>query len=229
VIAGDRIFLTGFEDGRLVVFCVKRSDGALLWKKAVATDGIEPYFQKLGTPAAPSCATDGERVVSYFGSCGLACHDLDGNELWTLKMPVTQTMDGFGTGNSPIIHEGRVYLTRDEYGTASGFYCLDVKTGKEIWRAPRWDVQVSYGTPVIWDGALVTVCDLPTTWQPEPSAGSSPGRLPIHAPPPPQGRMAGCTWPRGAAAAAMSRIRISTSCCRRWTRTRTENSVPPNW
>ena len=160
VIAGDRIFLTGFEDGKLVVLCVKRSDGGLLWKRPVATDGIEPFFQKLGTPAGPSCATDGERVVSYFGSCGLVCHDLDGNEVWKLKMPVVQTMDGFGTGNSPIIHEGRVYLTRDEYGEAAGFYCLDVKTGKQIWRTDRSDVQVCYGTPVIWDGALVTVCDL---------------------------------------------------------------------
>jgi len=160
VIAGDRIFLTGFEGGKLAVFCVNRGDGALLWKRDVETDGIEPFFQKLGTPAGSSCATDGARVVSYFGSCGLVCHDLDGRELWKRKMPVIQTMDGIGTGTSPIIYKGRVYLARDEYGEAAGLHCLDAKTGKQIWRTNRSDVQVCYGTPVVWDGALVTVCDL---------------------------------------------------------------------
>ena len=38
-------------------------------------------MEKLGSPAASTCATDGERVVSYFGSYGLSCFDLDGNRL----------------------------------------------------------------------------------------------------------------------------------------------------
>ena len=160
VIAGDRIFLTGFSEGKLETLAVRRSDGALLWRKTAKTTEIEPFFQKYGTPAAPSCATDGERVVAYFGSCGLVCYDLDGRELWTVPMPVVKLADPFGTGSSPIIHEGRVYLLRDEEGAARGVFAFDVQTGRELWRTPRTEFRNSFGTPVVWDGALVTLGDL---------------------------------------------------------------------
>src|SRR5688500_4372788 len=114
VVAGDRIFLTGFADGKLVTMAVNRNDGGIAWKHETTPERIEAFFEKLGTPAASTCATDGERVVSYFGSHGLTCFDTAGKKLWEVKMPVTQTKDGFGTGTSPIIHDGLVYLLRDE-------------------------------------------------------------------------------------------------------------------
>ena len=159
VIAGNRIFLTGFRDGQLEVLALSRRDGAVLWRKPVVVKQLETYFQKLGSPAASTCATDGERVVSYFGSFGLLCHDLDGKELWTLPLPLPQSKDGFGTGTSPILYEGIVYLLRDEDGPGQGLYAIDAKTGKERWRASRKDFRVSFGTPVVWDGALVTLGD----------------------------------------------------------------------
>jgi len=160
VIAGDRIFLTGFSDGKLETLALKRSDGTILWRHAAQTEGIEPFFEKSGTPAAPSCATDGEHVVSYFGSCGLLCYDLDGRELWTVKMPVVKLSDAFGSGSSPVIHDGRVYLLRDEEGDFRGLFAYDVKSGRELWRAPRTEFRNSYGTPVLWDGVIVTLGDL---------------------------------------------------------------------
>src|SRR3954465_10527622 len=33
VVAGDRLFLTGFEGGKLVPLAYRRADGALLWRK----------------------------------------------------------------------------------------------------------------------------------------------------------------------------------------------------
>lgn len=160
VVAGERIFLTGFTPPTtLAVLCLNRADGRILWRRPVAAEKIERYFPKLGSPAAPTCATDGTRVVSYFGSAGLVCHDLDGKELWTVKLPVAKLKDGFGAASSPLIHEGLVYLLRDEDGPAQGLYAFDVVTGKERWRTSRQEFRVSYGSPVIWDGCVVAIGD----------------------------------------------------------------------
>jgi outer membrane protein assembly factor BamB len=160
-IFNDKIFLTAFDDhDTLETIALSRRDGTLLWKREVKTGQLEPYFEKLGTPATSTPATDGQHVVSYFGSFGLLCYDLDGRELWRVKMPLPQTKDGFGSGTSPIIHNGLVYLLRDEDGPGQGLYALDVKTGKEIWKRKRDGFRVSFGSPVVWDGGIVVIGDL---------------------------------------------------------------------
>ncbi len=160
VIAGGRIFLTAFSEGKLETICVDQKSGAILWRSDAKAAAIEPFFEKFGSPAGPSCATDGARVVSYFGSCGLVCHDLDGREIWSVPMPMIKSQDGFGTGSSPVIHDGLVYLLRDEMGDAAGLYAFDAKTGKQVWRTARNEFNISYGTPVVWDGSLVCIGDL---------------------------------------------------------------------
>lgn len=159
VIVGDRVFVTGFHDGQLSTIAYKRGDGSVLWRHDLKPEKLEPFMEKLGSPAASTCATDGERVVSYFGSHGLQAFDLDGKALWEVKMPVTQTKDGFGTGTSPIIHDGIVYLVRDEDGPGNGLYAFDAKTGAQLWKKSRKEFRVSFGTPVVWDGSLVILGD----------------------------------------------------------------------
>lgn len=159
VIVGDRVFLTGFDGEKLATFALKRSDGSLVWRHDLKPERIEPFMEKLGSPAASTCATDGERVVSYFGSHGLQAFDLDGKPLWEVKLPIPQMKDGFGSGTSPIIHDGVVYLARDEDGPGNGLYAFDVKTGAQLWKQSRKEFRVSFGTPVVWDGALVILGD----------------------------------------------------------------------
>ena len=148
-VVGDRIFLTAF-DGKdtLETLAVSRRDGAILWRQAVKPAKLEPYFAKLGSPATSTCASDGRRVVSYFGSFGLICHDLDGKELWRVPQPLPETKDGFGSGTSPIIHNGLVYLLRDEDGPGQGLYAFDLKDGRQVWKRKRDGFRVSFGSPV---------------------------------------------------------------------------------
>jgi outer membrane protein assembly factor BamB len=159
VIVNGRAFLTGFADGKLVTVAVNLADGAVAWRHEATPERLEVYMEKLGSPAASTCATDGQRVVSYFGSYGLACFDLDGKMLWEARLPVVQSKDGFGTGSSPIIHDGLVYLLRDEVGPGNGLYAFDAKTGAQVWKRSREEFRVSYGTPVVWDGVLVALGD----------------------------------------------------------------------
>jgi outer membrane protein assembly factor BamB len=76
---GDRIFLTGLTPAgqKLEVLCLDRRSGKILWRRAAPTERIEKVHA-VGSPATATPATDGERVVAYFGSCGLLCYDFAG-------------------------------------------------------------------------------------------------------------------------------------------------------
>src|SRR6516162_123062 len=113
VIAGDRLFLTGYEGGKLLTLAYRVSDGAELWRREAPAVKIEPVAKDEGTPAASTPVTEGERLVVYFGSYGLICYDTAGKELWKYPLPAGETYLGFGTGSSPVLADGRVVLVRD--------------------------------------------------------------------------------------------------------------------
>ncbi len=149
VVWGDRIFLTTFDMAKLEVRCYARQDGRPLWKSAVPVEKLEEFHSTEGSPAASSCATDGKRVVSYFGSFGLVCHDFSGKEMWRHPLPLAETLGGFGTGCSPTIAGGLVILNRD-LATGCSLLAVDLKTGKRVWETPRPDVTQSYGSSIVW-------------------------------------------------------------------------------
>ena len=149
VVWGDRIFLTAFDGGNLEVQCYARKDGRQLWKRAVPAGKLEEFHATEGSPAASSCATDGRRVVSYFGSYGLICHDFAGKELWRHPLPLAETAGGFGTGSSPTITSGRVFINRDMQKDCA-LLAVDLKTGKRAWQTPRPGVSQSYGSTIAW-------------------------------------------------------------------------------
>jgi len=145
----DRIFMTAFDQGKLETLCYQRRDGKLLWKQDAKAAELEEFHATEGSPAASTPATDGERVVSYFGSCGLVCYDVKGKELWRHPLPVAQTAGSFGSGCSPLLAGGLVLVNRDQL-TGCSLLAVDLKTGKKAWEAARPDVTQSFGTPVLW-------------------------------------------------------------------------------
>ena len=146
---GDRIFLTAFEGGKLQTRCHDRRDGKLLWSRVSPAEKLEEFHATEGSPAASTPVTDGQRVVSYFGSCGLICHDFAGKELWRHELPPAVTAGNFGSGSSPIIVGDLVVLNRDQ-ARDSSLLAVQLKTGKMAWQTPRPDAPTSYGTPVLW-------------------------------------------------------------------------------
>lgn len=149
VVAGDLVVFTAFEDSKLYTVAYHRADGKEAWRREAPAKQIERYFKAEGSPAASTPATDGERIVSYFGSCGLFCYDLSGKELWKYELPTAQTAADFGSGTSPIIVDGLVVLVRD-VGNGSKVLALDAATGSLKWEKPRQSM-ASYGTPIVWD------------------------------------------------------------------------------
>ena len=51
--------------------------------------------------ATATCATDGERVVSFFGKGGLHCFTVDGKPLWSKDLGAFP--GEWGTAASPVI------------------------------------------------------------------------------------------------------------------------------
>src|SRR5262245_47629002 len=149
VVVGDKIIVTAFDGGKLYTIAYNRADGKEAWRAHAPAKKIEAYHKTESSPAASTPATDGQRIVSYFGSCGLFCYDLTGKELWRYELPPAAIMGSFGSGVSPILGEGIVVLVRDA-SKESKIIAVDAITGKLKWEKKRQS-PVSYGTPVVWD------------------------------------------------------------------------------
>ena len=149
VIAGDKLFLTAFDGGKLYTLAYATADGKELWRKEAPAKAIEIHNKAEGTPAASSVATDGKVVVAYFGSAGLFAYDFTGKELWKYELPMPRTAGDFGTGVSPILADGLVILQRDEMN-ALKIIALVAADGSLKWEKKR-QAPTSYGTPVVWD------------------------------------------------------------------------------
>jgi outer membrane protein assembly factor BamB len=148
IAAGDKLVITAFVNGKLYTIAYNRADGKEAWRTEAPAKKIEAYHKTESSPAASTPATDGKRIVSYFGSCGLFCYDLSGKELWKLELPTAVIMGNFGSGVSPIIADGAVVLLRDVTKDAK-IMAVDMASGEVRWEKKRLS-KASYGTPVVW-------------------------------------------------------------------------------
>jgi outer membrane protein assembly factor BamB len=141
-----RIFLTAFENGKLETLCIDRRDGRILWRRAASADRIE-RTHSIGSPAASTPCTDGETVITYFGSCGLMAYDFQGALLW--QQPLPAPMVEFGTGTSPILAGDLVILVTDG-DEGSCLLAYHKRTGKLAWRTARPEFRRSFASPYVW-------------------------------------------------------------------------------
>ena len=195
LVVGERVFLTSAESERgtrpkgmmagvasmrsfrsakpgkhrFVVSCLDLKSGDKLWSKAVS-EAVPPVVHPSNTYATESPATDGKHIVSFFATTGtLTAWDRDGNELWQKELGAYKSGNGFGTGSSLAISDGRVFVQydNDENSFVAAF---DPSTGKQLWRKDR-PAKTSWSTPMIWKNSkrkeLVTCgSDVVTSYDP---------------------------------------------------------------
>lgn len=147
------------------VYCLDRDTGKILWER-VAHEGV-PKIKRHPKSTHANCtpATDGKRVVAFFGSEGLYCYDLDGKLLWEKDLGVLDA--GFwrvpgaqwGFGSSPVLHDGKVYVQCDVQKDPF-LAAFDADTGEELWRTPRNDV-CTWSTPTVFkvDGRVEVIAN----------------------------------------------------------------------
>lgn len=133
----------------LVVMCLDKSTGKLLWRKTATTvTPHEGFHRQYGSFASNSPSTDGERVYAFFGSNGVYAYDLDGNLQWKKDLGVKMQMRlAFGEGTGTTLHDGMLILNFDHQGP-SFIVALNAKNGSEIWRAER-DEPSGWTTPLV--------------------------------------------------------------------------------
>ena len=130
------------------------ADGRIIWSKTVAD--VKPTFGKHASNTfateTPCAAADG--VYAFFGAVGtLVALDRDGTERWRRDLGPQPIQNQFGTGSSPLLHGGRLFIQR--YNEDQGqLLCLDAATGRDLWTAtgPKG---TSWSTPFVWTNAGV--------------------------------------------------------------------------
>jgi outer membrane protein assembly factor BamB len=85
---------------------------------------------------------------------GVFCYDLAGKLLWKVDLGSYPTAMGHGTGSSPALVDGRLFIQCDNE-EKSFLVALDAKTGDELWRVKRPE-RTGYSTPFIWKNKVRT-------------------------------------------------------------------------
>ncbi len=147
VVAGSRIYLTGLREKDLVTIALDRATGKLLWEKPAPAERIEETHDT-SSPAVSTPASDGERVVVFFGSYGLLCYEPDGRDLW--RMPLGPFKNPFGQSSSPVIAGELVILNCDQ-DLGSFLLAVEKTSGRERWRSERPEFPRGFSTPILWD------------------------------------------------------------------------------
>ena len=161
VVVGKKVFVTTAvssgkkdksSDHAWKVLCLDSESGNVLWTKETLQGKPRLGTHRDNTYASETPATDGTRIVVYFGMMGVFCYDLNGQELWQKDIGNFPMKNEWGTSSSPIIHNGMVFLQADNE-QKSFVIALDLSTGKEAWRKEREEVS-NWGSPIIWTNSL---------------------------------------------------------------------------
>lgn len=137
VVWGDQIFLTQplSETKQRAMICMDRKTGKELWRRGVEYTAKEPTH-KTNPYCSASAVTDGQCVIAWFGSAGLVCWDLDGNELWRRDLGKQTHMWGYGS--SPILYRDLCILSFGP-GDREFLIAVDKTSGETRWQVDALD------------------------------------------------------------------------------------------
>ncbi|MBY0587874.1 PQQ-like beta-propeller repeat protein [bacterium] len=154
IVVGDKVIITassGPRGDRLHVLAMDARSGKEIWHRQFWATGNVSCHPKMCN-ATPTPATDGEHVVAFYSSNDMACLDLDGNLVWyrglTHDYPLAS--NSLGMSSSPVVVGGVAVASVENEGES--FLCgIDIKTGKNLWKAER-PRAVQWASPVALRG-----------------------------------------------------------------------------
>jgi outer membrane protein assembly factor BamB len=135
------------------IYALNKKTGEIKWQQTAYKGVPKVKRHTKSSHANSTLATDGERIIAFFGSEGLYAYDMQGKQLWKKDLGVLDA--GFymvpgaqwETGSSPVIHDGMVIVQADVQ-KGSFLAMFDAKDGREVWRVSRTDVP-TWSTPTI--------------------------------------------------------------------------------
>lgn len=155
IVVGDRVYVTcasGANKDRLHIRCHAKGDGQLLWERQFWATGRTMCHEKTSV-AAPTPASDGERLFVLFSSNDVFCLDLEGHLQWLrgLTSDYPNASNSLGMASSPVV-VGNTLVIQSENDSESFAVGLDVESGKNRWRLDR-PKAANWTSPVVMDDA----------------------------------------------------------------------------
>ncbi len=130
------------------MYAFDRATGKIAWERiAREAQPHEATHPDNGTWASSSAATDGQHVFAFFESFGLYAYDMNGTPVWQKDLGDKQMRNEFGEGSTPALHGNYLVVVWDHQGT-SFIVTLDKRTGAEVWRAERKEID-TWATPLV--------------------------------------------------------------------------------
>lgn len=177
VVWDNRVFLTGATESKREVYCFDADTGKLLWQQPVrgVPDAKPPEVADQTGFAAPTAATDGQRVFAIFATGDVAAFDFAGKSVWARSLGVPK--NAYGHASSLVPYQNLLLIQFDQGTTKdklSKLLALDVATGKTVWEVAR-EVPNSWPTPIVIHVAgqtQVITCADPWVIAYDPAAGS---------------------------------------------------------
>src|SRR5215217_8209684 len=114
------------------VYALDKKTGAIKWQQAAATRVPKIKRHMKSTHANSTLATDGDRIIAFFGSEGLYAFDMHGKQLWKKDLGVLDA----------------VVVVQADVQKGSFIAAFDASTGRELWRKTREDVP-TWSTPTV--------------------------------------------------------------------------------
>jgi outer membrane protein assembly factor BamB len=147
-IKGDRLFVQGLRGNQSGVSALNRTDGKLLWWKAIG--GTADNDRGPGPRGTPT--VDGDRLFVLTEAGDLAAlRATDGSAIWQRNI-----LRDFGARNipwliseSPLVDGDRVIVTPG--GPGAGMVSLDKASGKTIWTAKELSDEAGYASVIAAD------------------------------------------------------------------------------
>jgi outer membrane protein assembly factor BamB len=155
IVVGEQVIVTassGANDDRLHVLSFDAATGAPQWHRQFWGTGQSAHHPKTSV-AAPTPASDGERIFAFYSTNDVVCLDLQGNLLWFrgLTYDYPNASNTLGMSSSPLVAQGTLVclLESDAESLATG---LDVTNGQTRWKIDR-PRKANWTSPVLLKNA----------------------------------------------------------------------------
>ena len=152
IVVGDQVITTsssGMDQRRIFATSVSSKTGEILWEQNIVARG-RPFCHPYSANAAPTPASDGERIFAFFSSNDLIALNLKGEVVWyrSLASEFTKAGNDTGMSSSPLVIENTVIVQVECQGEsfAAG---LNTASGELLWKLGR-PHQANWSSPAPW-------------------------------------------------------------------------------
>lgn len=149
VLWDEKLFVSGADKYSELVVCYNRKSGKLIWKTEIKNIPGSPSSPPQTTNdtglAAPTLATDGQRVYAIFATGNIVGLDINGNILWSRNLGVPD--NHYGHSSSLIAWQDKVFVQFDS-NNGGKVLALNVLTGETVWKTKR-NSRISWASPIL--------------------------------------------------------------------------------